>query len=96
MEHDRAAYELAIAQVLKTLHEEHGFSRTALAEVLEVTDLAVTRFERGAEPLSAGALMVLLKLHDLSWQEFEERVNAELPSARSRIERAAHGKSTST
>lgn len=93
MTHSRAAYELAVAQVIDKLHDQSGLPREKLAEALDMPDLEVTRLENGSEPLSAGGLVVLLKLYGLSWPDFERKVTEELPGAQARIDRASHQRS---
>lgn len=83
--HKRAAYDLAVGLTLRQLSEEREMQRAEIAAALEVTELAVTRFEIGEEKLSAGGLILLLKLFDMSWDAFLERVTANLPSAEAEI-----------
>jgi plasmid maintenance system antidote protein VapI len=90
MEHSRAAYDLAVSQVMDELHDESGKTRAELAQTLEMPDLEVTRIEHGAEPLTAGGLLVLMKFYGLSWQDFEARVSAALPKAQETIMKAGH------
>jgi hypothetical protein len=47
--------------------------------------MAVSRIENGAEPLTAGGLILLLDVFDISWDEFLQRVRANLPEAQKRI-----------
>jgi plasmid maintenance system antidote protein VapI len=83
--HKRAAYELAVGLALRELHEEHHAMRERVAAALEVPELAVTRIETGEEKLSAGGLILLLNLFNLSWDAFLERVRKHLPDAESEI-----------
>ncbi len=83
--HKRAAYDLAIGLTLRQLSEERGTQRADIAAALEATELAVTRFEIGEENVSAGGLILLLKLFDIPWDAFLERVTANLPIAESEI-----------
>jgi len=83
--HKRATYDLAIGRTLKQLHGERKAVRTKIAAALEITELAVTRIEIGEEKLTAGGLVLLLKLFNLSWDEFIGRVEANLPSAEADI-----------
>ena len=59
--------------------------RSKVAQALEVTELAVTRIETGEERLTAGGLILLLKLFDLSWDEFMRRVESNLGKAEAEI-----------
>ncbi len=83
--HKRAAYDLAVGLTLRELHEERKAMRSKVAQALEVTELAVTRIETGEERLTAGGLILLLKLFDLSWDEFMRRVESNLGKAEAEI-----------
>lgn len=83
--HKRAAYDLAVGLALRELHKERHAMRERVGAALEVTDLGVTRIETGEEPLTAGGVILLLKLFDLSWEDFLERVQRHLPEAESEI-----------
>jgi transcriptional regulator with XRE-family HTH domain len=83
--HNRAAYDLAVGLALRELHEERHAPRERVAAALEVSELAVTRFETGEEKLSAGALILLLNHFNLPWESFLERVKRHLPEAESEI-----------
>jgi transcriptional regulator with XRE-family HTH domain len=83
--HNRAAYDLAVGLALRELHEEHLALRERVAAALEVSELAVTRFETGEEKVSAGTLILILKLFNLSWEEFLARVERQLPKAEAEI-----------
>jgi transcriptional regulator with XRE-family HTH domain len=85
MVYKQAAYNLAIGLTLQQLHEERRLQRDKIAEALEISELAISRIEHGAEALSAGGLVLLLDLLDISWDEFLTRVKANLPEAQSRI-----------
>jgi hypothetical protein len=76
---------LAVGLALRELHEEHHALREHVAAALEVPDLAVTRIETGEEKLSAGGLILLLGLFNLSWDAFLQRVQKHLPDAESEI-----------
>ncbi|ESR25336.1 hypothetical protein [Lutibaculum baratangense] len=77
----KAVYDVAIAHVLRKLHDEGHIPRDVLAKALDVPELELTRIELGSEPLSAGGLVMLLEFSKLSWDEFLGRVQAELPAA---------------
>lgn len=77
----KAVYDVAIARVLRSLHEEGHIPRDVLAEALDVPELELTRIELGTEPLSGGGLVMLLDFVALSWDDFMGRVRAELPNA---------------
>ena len=77
----KAVYDVAIAHVLRRLHDEEHMPRDMLAKALDVPELELTRIELGSEPLSSGGLVLLLEYSKLSWEEFLERVQAELPAA---------------
>lgn len=81
----QAAYNLAIGMTLEQLHKEQKIQREQIAEKLEISELAVTRVEHGAETLSAGSLVLLLEVFDVSWDDFMSRVRANLPEAQTRI-----------
>ena len=81
----QAAYNLAIGLTLEQLHDEQRVQREKIAEALEISELAVTRIEHGAETLSAGSLVLLLDVFDISWDDFMTRVKANLPEAQKRI-----------
>jgi transcriptional regulator with XRE-family HTH domain len=81
----RAAYDLAIGLVLRELHREQHAMRERVAEALEVTDLGVTRIENGEESLTAGGLVLLLGLFNISWEDFMDRVKAHLAEGESEI-----------
>ncbi len=83
--HKRASYELAVGLALRELHEEHHAMRERVAEALEIPELAVTRIETGEEKLSAGGLILLLGLFNLSWDAFIARVQKHLPDAEAEI-----------
>jgi transcriptional regulator with XRE-family HTH domain len=83
--HKKETYNLAIGIVLQELHDERMLPRDKIAEALEVDELAVTRIEHGAETMSAGSLVLLLDLFDVSWEDFMRRVKANLDKAESRI-----------
>ena len=77
----KAVYDLAIARVLRGMHEEGHIPRDVLANALDVPEMELTRIELGAEPLSGGGLVMLLDFSKLGYDEFMERVRAELPNA---------------
>lgn len=81
----QAAYNLAIGLTLEQLHDEQRIQREKIAEALEISELAVTRIEHGAETLTAGSLVLLLDVFDISWDDFMARVKANLPEAQKRI-----------
>jgi transcriptional regulator with XRE-family HTH domain len=81
----QAAYNLAIGLTLEQLHDEQRVQREKIAEALEISELAVTRIEHGAETLSAGSLVLLLDVFGISWDDFMTRVKANLPEAQKRI-----------
>jgi plasmid maintenance system antidote protein VapI len=83
--HKRATYDLAVGLALRQLHEEHHALRERVAAALEIPELAVTRIETGEESLTAGGLILLLGLFDLSWEEFLGRVTAQLAHAEAEI-----------
>jgi transcriptional regulator with XRE-family HTH domain len=83
--HKKETYNLAIGIVLQELHDERMLPRDKIAEALEVDELAVTRIEHGAETMSAGSLVLLLDLFDVSWEDFMRRVKANLDKAEARI-----------
>ena len=81
----QAAYNLAIGLTLSQLHDEQRLQREKIAEALEISELAVTRIEHGAETLTAGSLVLLLDVFGISWDDFMTRVKANLPEAQTRI-----------
>lgn len=81
----QAAYNLAVGITLEQFHAEKKIQRERIAELLEISELAVPRIEHGAEPLTAGGLILLLDMLDITWEEFLARVKANLPEAQSRI-----------
>ena len=83
--HKKETYNLAIGIVLQDLHAERKLPREKIAEALEISELDVTRMEHGAETMSAGSLVLLLDLFDVSWDDFMQRVKANLSTAESRI-----------
>lgn len=83
--HKKETYNLAIGLVLQELHKERKLPREKIAEALEISDLEVTRVEHGAETMSAGSLVLLLDLFDVSWEDFMQRVRANLDTAESQI-----------
>jgi transcriptional regulator with XRE-family HTH domain len=83
--HKRAAYDLAVGLALRQLHKERHAMRERMAAALEVTELGVTRIETGEEPMTAGGLILLLGLFNLSWEEFIGRVEAHLAEGESEI-----------
>jgi transcriptional regulator with XRE-family HTH domain len=83
--HKRAAYDLAVGLALRELHKERHAMRERMAAALEVSDLGVTRIETGEEPMTAGGLILLLGLFNLSWEEFIGRVEAHLAEGESEI-----------
>lgn len=83
--HKKETYDLAIGLVLRELHDEQRLPREKIADALGLPELAVTRIENGAEIMSAGSLVMLLDLFDLSWEEFMRRVKANLAKAEERI-----------
>jgi transcriptional regulator with XRE-family HTH domain len=83
--HKKETYNLAIGLVLQELHAEAKLQREQIAEALEISEMAVTRVEHGAEILSAGSLVLLLDLFDVSWDDFTRRVRANLDKAAAQI-----------
>lgn len=83
--HKKETYNLAIGLVLQELHDEQKLPREKIAEALEIDELAVTRVEHGAETMSAGSLVLLLDLFQVSWDDFMRRVRANLDKAEARI-----------
>lgn len=83
--HKRATYDLAVGLTLRELHEERKAMRSKVAQALEVTELAVTRIETGEERLTAGGLILLLRIFDLSWDEFMRHVESNLGKAEAEI-----------
>ncbi len=83
--HKRATYDLAVGLALRELHEERHAMRERVAAALELTDLGVTRIETGEETLTAGGLILLLGLFNLTWEEFLGRVQTHLAEAESEI-----------
>jgi transcriptional regulator with XRE-family HTH domain len=83
--HKKDTYNLAIGLVLQELHDERLLPREKIAEALELSELAVSRVEHGAETLSAGGLMLVLDLFDISWEDFIARVRGKLAEAEARI-----------
>lgn len=83
--HKRATYDLAVGLALRQLQKEHHVERERVAAALEVPELAVTRIETGEEPLTAGGLILLLGLFNLSWEAFLARVEAQRAHAESEI-----------
>lgn len=83
--HKKETYNLAIGLVLQELHDERKLPREKIAEALEITELAVTRVEHGAETMSAGSLVLLLDLFDVSWDDFMRRVKVNLDKAEAQI-----------
>ena len=83
--HKKETYNLAIGLVLQELHTEAKLQREQIAEALEISEMAVTRIEHGAETMSAGSLVLLLDLFDVSWDDFMRRVRANLQEAASQI-----------
>lgn len=79
--HRKAAYELAIGYTLRGLQTEMKIPRDAIANALEIGELAVSRIETGEERMSAGDLILVLELFKISWDDFMARVNANLPAA---------------
>ncbi len=83
--HKKETYNLAIGLVLQELHNERKLQREKIAEALELSELAVTRIEHGSETMSAGSLVLLLELFDVTWEDFIRRVRANLDTAESQI-----------
>lgn len=83
--HKKETYNLAIGLALQELHAERKMPREKIAEALEITELAVTRVEHGSETMSAGSLVLLLDLFDVSWDDFMQRVKTNLDKAESQI-----------
>ncbi len=68
--HKKDTYNLAIGLALQELHNEQKLPREKIAEALELSELDVTRIEHGSETLSAGSLVLLLELFDVTWDDF--------------------------
>jgi hypothetical protein len=84
--HKRATYDLAVGLALRELCEETHAMRERVAAILELIDpLDVTRIETGEETLTAGGLILMLSLFNLTWEEFLRRVQAHLPEAESEV-----------
>jgi transcriptional regulator with XRE-family HTH domain len=83
--HKKETYNLAIGLVLQELHTEAKLQREQIAEALEISEMAVTRVEHGSEIMSAGSLVLLLDLFDVSWDDFTRRVRANLDKAAAQI-----------
>ncbi|MGB0085042.1 MAG: helix-turn-helix transcriptional regulator [Rhodomicrobiaceae bacterium] len=83
--HKKDTYNLAIGLALQELHNEQKLPREKIAEALELSELDVTRIEHGSETLSAGSLVLLLELFDVTWDDFVTRVRANLDKAEAQI-----------
>jgi len=83
--HKKETYNLAIGLALQKLHQERKLPREKIAEALEIPELAVTRIEHGSEIMTAGSLVLLLDLFDVSWDDFLQRVKAHLDEAEAQI-----------
>jgi transcriptional regulator with XRE-family HTH domain len=83
--HKRATYDLAVGLALRELCEERHAMRERVAAILELTDLGVTRIETGEETLTAGGLILMLGLFNLTWEEFLRRVQSHLSEAESEV-----------
>jgi transcriptional regulator with XRE-family HTH domain len=83
--HKKETYNLAIGLTLQELHAERKMPREKIAEALEISELAVTRVEHGAEMMTAGSLVLLLDLFDVSWDDFLRRVKSHLDEAEAQI-----------
>jgi transcriptional regulator with XRE-family HTH domain len=83
--HKKETYNLAIGIVLEELHDEHRLQREKIADALEISELEVTQVEHGATTMSAGSLLLLLDLFDISWDDFMSRVRTNLDKAEARI-----------
>lgn len=83
--HKKETYNLAVGLVLQELHKERKMPRERIAEALEISELEVTRVEHGAETMSAGSLLLLIDLFDVTWDDFMQRVRANLDEAESQI-----------
>ena len=83
--HKKDTYNLAIGLALQELHNEQKLPREKIAEALEMSELDVTRIEHGSETLSAGSLVLLLELFDVTWDDFIQRVRANLDKAEAQI-----------
>ncbi len=81
----QAVYNLAIGMTLEQLHQEQKIHREQIAEKLEISEMAVSDIENGAEALTAGGLVLLLELFDISWDDFLSRVRANLAEAQTRL-----------
>jgi transcriptional regulator with XRE-family HTH domain len=85
MVYKQAVYNLAIGMTLEQLHAEQKIHRDQIAEKLEISEMAVSDIENGAEVLTAGGLVLLLELFDISWDDFLSRVRANLAEAQTRL-----------
>lgn len=81
----KAIYDLAIGYTLRNLHDESRMLREKVAAALEIDELAVTRIETGEERMSAGDLVLLLQLFDVTWDEFLAKVQSNLGKAEAAI-----------
>jgi transcriptional regulator with XRE-family HTH domain len=81
----QARYNLAIGLTLRQLHQERKLHRETIAEALEISEMAVSHIEQGAELLTAGGLILLLETLGMSWEDFIARVEGNLPAAHSQI-----------
>jgi len=63
------------------LHDESRLPREKVADVLEIDELTVTRIEIGEDRMSAGDLVLLLDLFDVTWDEFLAKVKSNLAKA---------------
>lgn len=77
----KAVYDVAIARVLRKLHDDGHIPRDVLANALDVPELELTRIELGSEPLTGGGLVMLMEFSGLGWDDFLKRVEVEMPEA---------------
>ncbi|MGE0628153.1 MAG: helix-turn-helix domain-containing protein [Hyphomicrobiaceae bacterium] len=77
----KAIYDLATGFTLRNLHDESRLPREKVADVLEIDELTVTRIEIGEDRMSAGDLVLLLDLFDVTWDEFLAKVKSNLAKA---------------
>lgn len=83
--HKKATYNLAVGMALRELQQERHVDREKLATALETSDLDITRLENGDERMTAGELILMLTTFELSWEDFMQRVQKNLPDAEAKI-----------
>lgn len=75
-----SAMNIDIAQRLYELRREHGYSQESLAEALDISRQAISKWERAESAPDMGNLIALADLYGITIDELVRPGNAEMPA----------------